>query len=125
MPTLRETVDAELIRALVARQITCPRTGELLDVRTAVVIRDGDGDPVAVLAQSGYADTTNEERSDWRRAGLFVDHDTVTSSPFQVVATATYGTCAAHCDVHAFDADCVSWRDYPTATTTTTNTQEA
>lgn len=53
---IRETVDRELIRALVARQITCPRTGALLDVRDCVVLRDSDGDPAYVMSQAGWAD---------------------------------------------------------------------
>lgn len=70
MSTIAEHVDRELVRALIVHQITCPRTGTLLDVRTAVVVRGADGDPVAVLSQQGYRE--NEENGtadDLRGAG--------------------------------------------------------
>lgn len=34
-----EIVDREMLRYAVARRITCPQTGRLLDVRTAVYVR--------------------------------------------------------------------------------------
>lgn len=49
---MQQIIDDELIRHLVAREITCPRTGKVLDMRTCLVIRDGDGDPIAVLDPS-------------------------------------------------------------------------
>lgn len=52
MSTMREIVDRENIRHLVARDITCQQTGEVLDVRTCLVVRNRDGDAVAVLDPS-------------------------------------------------------------------------
>jgi hypothetical protein len=40
-------------RSVVARQITCPRTGEVLDIRTAVFVNDKDGFPEAVVSPTG------------------------------------------------------------------------
>lgn len=52
--TLRTLAHREAIRALVQRQITDPINGEVLDVRTVVVIDDVDGYPVAVYAPSAW-----------------------------------------------------------------------
>ena len=42
------------VRHRVAKTISCPVTGTLLDVRTCVVVYDSDGDPAVVLSQAGY-----------------------------------------------------------------------
>lgn len=112
MPTLREAVDAELIRAIVGRTITCPRSGELLDARTCVVIRDDDQDPAAVLSQAGFASATPAEISDWRAHGLYVDTTTVrlTTGKRRKVH---HGTCSVHADIHGFQDSCIGWHDYP------------
>lgn len=52
--TLAEKLDAELVRGLVSKAITCPITGEVLDVRTCVVLEDSDSDPKLVLSQDGW-----------------------------------------------------------------------
>lgn len=52
MSTFKEILDKENIRSLVMRDITCMRTGKVLDARTCAVVRDGDGDVVAVLDPS-------------------------------------------------------------------------
>lgn len=52
MVTMRDIMDRENIRALVARDITCQQTGKVLDKRTCLVVRDSDGDPIAVLDPS-------------------------------------------------------------------------
>lgn len=43
MPDLETRVKREVLRAAVARQITCPITGEVLDVRTAVMVENSAG----------------------------------------------------------------------------------
>jgi len=50
MASIQETVHGFVIRSLVARQIQCPQTGEVLDCRTCAVVVDADGDPVAVYS---------------------------------------------------------------------------
>jgi hypothetical protein len=50
---IREHVHAQLVRHLVMRDIMCPITGEVLDVRTCVVVLDQDGDPAAVFSPEG------------------------------------------------------------------------
>lgn len=50
----RAKMERELIKYIVGRQITCMRSGEILDYRTCVVLRDADGDPSMVLSQSGW-----------------------------------------------------------------------
>lgn len=57
---LQTLMHGELLRLIVARQITCPRTGEVLDVRTCVVLLDADGDPAAVLSQKGWQEIAQD-----------------------------------------------------------------
>lgn len=52
MTTMREIIDRENIRALVARDVTCQQTGKVLDAKTCLVVRDKDGDPMLVLDPS-------------------------------------------------------------------------
>jgi hypothetical protein len=62
---LQEHVRAELVRYLVSRAITCPITGDVLDVRTCAVVLDADGDPAAVFSPKGgqlVADTAGALR---------------------------------------------------------------
>ena len=76
---VRATVHRQMVRALVSRAITCPRTGDVLDVRTCVVLLDSDGDPVAVVSQQGWrqciADGTAESLATTN--GVTPDPDTV------------------------------------------------
>lgn len=60
--SMKEIIDTEMVRHLVARDITCQRTGEVLDVRTCLVVRDGDDDPIAVLDPSVADDEALAER---------------------------------------------------------------
>lgn len=46
--------ERQLRRYVVGRQITCPRSGEVLDVRTAVFLIGQDGLPSHALSQSGF-----------------------------------------------------------------------
>lgn len=48
--SIASAVHHELIRHLIARQITCPVTGDVLDIRTAVPLLDRDGDPARMLS---------------------------------------------------------------------------
>ena len=57
---LQDTVRRNMVKFLVSKAITCPRTGEVLDARTAVVFVDSDGDPAAVMSQDGYTEFANE-----------------------------------------------------------------
>lgn len=79
MSTITEYVDREVVRCLVQREITCPRTGDVLDVRTCVVLRDSDGDPVAVVSQDGWAAIVNDggDAILKKTHGLTVDESTV------------------------------------------------
>jgi hypothetical protein len=50
---LQEHLRTQLVRYLVQRAITCPITGDVLDVRTCAVVLDADGDPAAVFSPEG------------------------------------------------------------------------
>lgn len=52
MTTMRDIMDRENVRALVARDITCQQTGRVLDMNTCLVVRDKDGDALLVLDPS-------------------------------------------------------------------------
>lgn len=43
-----------MIRAMVQKAIFCTVSGDLLDIRTCVVVLDADGDPAAVFSPEGY-----------------------------------------------------------------------
>lgn len=62
MNDLEEILRAEMVKYLVQKAIFCPGTGELLDVRTCVVLNDEDGDRVAVLSPAGWANVTPANR---------------------------------------------------------------
>ncbi len=51
---LADKVDFEIRRAEVAKLISCPVTGEVLDVRTAVGIVGSNGNLVTVVSPEGY-----------------------------------------------------------------------
>lgn len=42
------------VKYLVQKAIFCPISGDVLDVRTCVVVLDSDGDPSAVFSPRGY-----------------------------------------------------------------------
>jgi len=52
--SLASALRGQLVRYLISRTITCVNTGEVLDIRTAVVLSDRDGDPAIVLSQKGW-----------------------------------------------------------------------
>ena len=52
--SLASALRGQLVRYLIGRTITCLNTGEVLDIRTAVVLSDRDGDPSIVLSQKGW-----------------------------------------------------------------------
>lgn len=51
---LEDQMRKALLRSIVQRQIFCQLTGDLLDIRTCVVVLDSDGDPTAVFSPKGY-----------------------------------------------------------------------
>ena len=81
MNSLQDLLRQNVVLALVQRNITCPVTGEVLDVRTCVVLTDADGDPAGVLSQKGWraiADGTLPDVLDKLRAqGIGPDQATV------------------------------------------------
>lgn len=75
---LQTTVRCNMVDYLVGRTLTCPRTGEVLDSRTAVVLVDTDGDPAAVMSQAGWAEFLTLEDYALRLAGLNLTVDPAT-----------------------------------------------
>lgn len=51
---IEEKMRKEMVRYLVQREIFCPYTGHLLDIRTCVVLVDKDGDPEIVMAPEAW-----------------------------------------------------------------------
>lgn len=51
---LERTLQRQLLKDIVGRTMFCPVSGEVLDFRSCVVFVDNDGDPTAVLSQSGW-----------------------------------------------------------------------
>lgn len=74
---LEEHMHREMVRMLVMKQIFCPRNNTVLDVRTCVVFVDSDGDPRAVMSQSGYAELEPEQIETLKGMGIVVDEATV------------------------------------------------
>lgn len=67
-----------MVLGLVAREIICPYTGQVLDVRNCVVLNDADGDPAFVLSQEGWASLHQFQRDLLAKThGLTVDPTTV------------------------------------------------
>lgn len=78
MNTLEEHMRAQMVLGMVQRIIFCPNTGEVLDVRTCVVLVDKDGDPAYVLSQQGWKNLVNEGKVEWlKEHGITVDESTV------------------------------------------------
>lgn len=61
--SLADYLDKQLVRSLVQNAILCPRTGRVLDVRTVKVIRDKDGDPIAVLSPEGLEQLRDDSQA--------------------------------------------------------------
>lgn len=51
---VQEVVDRMMVKYIVQRQIFCPVTKEVLDVRTCKWFVDADGDPAYVLSAKAY-----------------------------------------------------------------------
>lgn len=80
---LVEKMHRELVKYLVGKAITCPRSGAVLDYRTCVVFLDTDGDPTAVMSPDGYADmiVTQPDTLPWlSEKGITPDPNTVPKS---------------------------------------------
>lgn len=60
--TLQTQIHREMVRGLVQKQITCTVTGDVLDVRTCIVLVDRDGDPRHVLSPAGWKKLDQEKR---------------------------------------------------------------
>ena len=60
----------DLVKYLVQRQIFCPITGNVLDVRTCLVFEDEEGDPAAVYAPEVRAGLTPEILEKLSKKGL-------------------------------------------------------
>lgn len=48
-----------MVRGLVQMHITCPLSGDILDMDTCVVILDSDGDPCRVFSQRAWKGVTD------------------------------------------------------------------
>lgn len=78
MTEFRDRVVAAHKRGIVARAITCPRTGEVLDIRTAVFLLDRDGDPAYVMSPSGFGQLTGVDLHNLlTKHGVTVDETSV------------------------------------------------
>jgi hypothetical protein len=84
----------EMVRYLVSKNITCPRTGEVLDFRTCVVLVDRDGDPAYVISQQGWRLVTRSTQAvdTLRGAGLNPDPTTV-KDDLCLATRGAYGAC--------------------------------
>lgn len=51
---IQQEVDRRMVQYIVQRNIFCPVTGEVLDVRTCKWFVDEDGDPAYVLSPTAY-----------------------------------------------------------------------
>lgn len=68
----------QMVTMLVQRAIFCPNTGQVLDVRTCVVLVDTDGDPAYVLSQDGWRNLVAEGmEATLAEKGITVDPATV------------------------------------------------
>lgn len=77
---LRERVYRSLVQHLVTRNITCLRTGNVLDVRTCVVFVDSNDEPSIVMSPEGYLDMVETQPDALERLaenGLRPDPDTI------------------------------------------------
>lgn len=72
MATLGQHLNEIVKLAIVQKSIVCPRSGDVLDIKTAVFAYDADGDPVAAISPAGLASVTDAERADWRAAGIYL-----------------------------------------------------
>ena len=64
--TLEDIVRGQMVAYLVGRVITCPVTGAVLDIRTAVAFTDADGDPAYVVSPEAWkAIKTNPTARDY------------------------------------------------------------
>lgn len=53
---LQDHINEKLYAHIVGRHMTCPATGRVLDVRTAVVLEDADERVLGVLSPEAWAD---------------------------------------------------------------------
>lgn len=55
---IQQEVDRQMVLHMVQRNIFCPITGEVLDIRTCKWFVDNDGDPAYVLSPEAYGAAT-------------------------------------------------------------------
>jgi hypothetical protein len=77
--SIMSIVRKNMVRDLAAEKIFCPRTGELLDYRTCVVLLNRSGHPAYVMSQNGWRQTPQPTRDYLAVRGVVVDEATVTS----------------------------------------------
>ncbi len=54
---LRKQLDRNLRKYMIGQTLgTCPRTGDMIDIRTAVFVLDPKGDPYMAMSQRGWAE---------------------------------------------------------------------
>lgn len=69
--SLKEMMDERMIQFLVQKTIMCPITGKVLDMDTCAVVRDRDGDAVAVYAPE-VLDALDDEKTETLAAKGYV-----------------------------------------------------
>lgn len=74
---IRTVVRRNMVKYLVGKAIFCPVSGEVMDVRTCVVLIDAEEDPIYVMSQAGWAATSAKQRETLARMGYVVDPGTV------------------------------------------------
>lgn len=70
---IEQEVDRQMVLYIVQRNIFCPVTGEVLDIRTCKWFVDKDGDPAYVLSPTAYDAAVSDERivTALKEKGLF------------------------------------------------------
>jgi len=78
---LRKHLDRNLRAHLVGKTLgQCPRTGKIMEVRTAVFVLDPDGDPYMALHQDGWKQVVaSGVVPDLAKAGYLADLSTIKS----------------------------------------------
>jgi len=76
---IRRTLDRQLRKYLIGRTLGfCPRTGETIDVRTAVFVYGPDETPYMALSQRGWAEVVRQgDVQNLRDAGYAPDPESI------------------------------------------------
>ena len=70
--TIQDKMLHELVRFLVSKAITCPYSGDVLDVRTCVVINGTDGLPAVVISPAAWDAMSQDTRDALTERGFTV-----------------------------------------------------